>query len=95
MTAEKLNQEGQAIDLRKFAAGTKVYFYKPPNIGEVEKSGRKAKHLSHYVDSVQAIGSRGFVIAKKDVESGKVREYQRDAVMILLKKPLKGTLIAF
>ena len=49
MTSQKLSQSGKSIDYEALIPGAKVYFYKPPTAQEVERRGRKAKHLDHYV----------------------------------------------
>ena len=48
MNTERLNMAGCVIDKDLLREGQEVYFYKPPTISEVEKKGRKKKHLSHY-----------------------------------------------
>ena len=45
MTSRKLNQSGQEIDLKAMKVGAEAYFYKPPTIQDVERLGRKAKHI--------------------------------------------------
>ena len=90
MTREKLNQSGQKIDLEALTLGLEVYFYKPPTVQQVERRNRKAKHIDHYVGPAvikRIIGKRSFVMEMAD-EKGKVRQYQRDAGMIIpLRKP--------
>ena len=83
MTNQKLNQKGNRIDLDKFTIGSRAYFYKPPTQGEVERTGKKAKHLDHYTGPgaiTEKIGSKSFVISYEG------RTYQRDAGMILPEK---------
>ena len=61
MTAEKLNQSGQPVDLSKYPIGTKVFFYRPPSKQEVDSKGRRAKHIDHYVGPARVtkhIGTR-------------------------------------
>ncbi len=69
--------------------GIKVYFYKPSSAQEVEKRGRKAKHLDHYMGPATILRSvriRSFIIQYTD-EKGVTRTYQRDAFMISLIPP--------
>ena len=83
MTNQKLNQKGNRIDLDKFTIGSRAYFYKPPTQGEVERTGRKVKHLDHYTGPgviTEKIGSKSFVISYEG------RTFQRDAGMILPEK---------
>ena len=83
MTNQKLIQKGSRIDLTKFDIGSRAYFYKPPTQGEVERTGRKVKHLDHYTGAgviTEKIGSKSFVISFEG------RTYQRDAGMILPEK---------
>jgi hypothetical protein len=90
MTSRKLNQSGQEIDLKAMKVGAKAYFYKPPTIQDVERIGRKAKHLNHCVGPgtiKEIIGDRNFVIEHTNPRTGKCHEHQRDAGMVLLKKP--------
>jgi hypothetical protein len=66
MTHKDLNQKGQCYNLDHFVGGAKVYFYRPPNVLDVEKKTRKAKHIDHYVGPatiVKKIGSRSFQIS--------------------------------
>ena len=54
------------------------------------RRGRKVKHIDHYIGPghiLKHIGTRSVVIGIKD-ENNIVREYQRDAGMVLLKKPM-------
>ncbi len=46
MTADKLNQSGQPVDMSKYPIGTKVYFYKPPSKQEADNKGRSQAHRS-------------------------------------------------
>jgi hypothetical protein len=58
---------------------------------EVEKRGRKAKHLDHYTGPatiLRAIGTRSFVIQYTN-EKGVTRTYQMDASMISLVPPIE------
>ena len=90
MTCNNLNQSGQEIDLNKMKIGTQVYFYKPPSVDDVKRLGRKAKHINHYVGPgtiKEQIGSRGFMIEFTNPRTKTTHEFQRDAGMILLKKP--------
>ena len=94
MTSKKLSQTGKAIDYKALIPGAKVFFYKPPTAQEVERRGRKAKHLDHYIGPatiVRSIGNRSFVIQYTDAQ-GTTRTYQRDASMISLIPPteIKG-----
>ena len=47
MTAEKLNQSGQPVDMTKYPVDTRVFFYKPPSKQEADNKGRRAKHIDH------------------------------------------------
>ncbi len=61
MTAEKLNQSGQPVDMSKYPIGTKVFFYRPPSKQEADIKGRRAKHIDHYVGPARVtkhIGTR-------------------------------------
>ena len=94
MTSKKLSQSGKAIDYKALIPGANVFFYKPPTAQEVERRGRKAKHLDHYTGPatiVRSIGTRSFVIQYTDGQ-GTTRTYQRDASMISLVPPteIKG-----
>ena len=89
MSSKNLSQNGKRINYEALIPGAKVYFYKPPSIQEVEKRGRKAKHLDHYMGPatiLRAVGSRSFVIQYTD-EKGVTRTYQRDASMVSLVSP--------
>jgi hypothetical protein len=86
MTSQKLSQSGKSIDYEALIPGAKVYFYKPPTAQEVERRGRKAKHLDHYIGPaiiLRSIGTRSFVLQYTDGQ-GTTRTYQRDASMISL-----------
>jgi hypothetical protein len=51
--------------------------------------GRRAKHIDHYIGPgriVRHIETRSLVISMKD-SNNVDREYQRDAGMVLLRKP--------
>ena len=90
MASRKLNQSGQEIDLKAMKVGAKACFYKPPTIQDVERLGRKAKHIDHCVGpgtTKEIIGDRSFVIEHANPRTGKCHEFQRDAGMVLLKKP--------
>ena len=80
MTAEKRNQSGKPIDNALLKDGMEVYFYKPPSQAEVEKKGRKAKHLEHYHGPaviVKKIRTRSYEISY----NGKT--FKRDAGMLV------------
>jgi transposase InsO family protein len=86
MTNEKLNQAHQRINMKDFHVGAQVYFYKPPTVQQVEKKGRKAKHIDHYVGPgtiVRMVGGRSVVISKLNATTGKNVEFQRDVGMVL------------
>ena len=90
MTSENLSQSGQLVNLKDMPVGTKAYIYKPPTQQESIRRGRKVKHIDHYIGPghiLKHIGTRSVVIGIKD-ENNIVREYQRDAGMVLLKKPM-------
>jgi hypothetical protein len=90
MTAEKLNQSGQSVDMTKYPVGTRVFFYKPPSKQEADnKAGRRAKHIDHYVGPARVtrhIGTRSVQLEMEEV-NGKNITYKRDIGMLLLKKP--------
>jgi hypothetical protein len=89
MTAEKLNQSGQPVDMSRYPVGTKVFFYKPPSKQEADSKGRKAKHIDHYIGPARItehIGTRS-VQLEMDEHNGRNITYKRDIGMLLLKKP--------
>jgi hypothetical protein len=89
MTSENLSQTGQLVDLANMPIGTEAYIYKPPSQQEAISKGRRVKHINHYIGPghiVRHIGTRSVVISIKD-SNNIDREYQRDAGMVLLKKP--------
>jgi hypothetical protein len=89
MSSKKLSQNGKSINRKALVPGAKVYFYKPPSAQELEKRGRKAKHLDHYMGPatiLRSVGTRSFIIQYTD-EKGVTRTYQRDASMISLIPP--------
>ena len=89
MTAEKLNQSGQPVDMSRYPVGTKVFFYKPPSKQEADRKGRKAKHIDHYIGPARItehIGTRS-VQLEMDEHNGRNITYKRDIGMLLLKKP--------
>jgi len=89
MTAEKLNQSGQPVDMSRYPVGTKVFFYKPPSKQEADSKGRKAKHIDHYIGPARItehIGTRS-VQLEMDGHNGRNITYKRDIGMLLLKKP--------
>jgi hypothetical protein len=92
MTAEKLNQSGQPVDMTKFPIGTRVFFYKPPSKQEADNKGRRAKHIDHYVGPAKVtkhIGTRS-VQLEMEKTNGRNITYKRDIRMLLLKKPKVG-----
>ena len=69
--------------------GTEAYIYKPPSQQDTIRKGRRAKHIDHSIGPgriVRHIGTRSVVVVIKD-DHDVDREYQRDAGMVLLKKP--------
>jgi hypothetical protein len=89
MTSENLSQSGQLVDLSHMPVGAEAYVYKPPSQQEAINRGRRAKHIDHYIGPgriVKHIGTRSVVVSIKDCNNID-REYQRDAGMVLLKKP--------
>jgi hypothetical protein len=89
--SETILQNGKWINYEALVPGAKVYFYKPPSEQEVEKRGRKAKHLFQYTGPatiliLRSVGTRSFVIQYTN-EKGVIRTYQRDASMISLIPP--------
>ena len=92
MTAEKLNQSGQPVDMSKYPVGTKVLFYKPPSKQEADNKGRRAKHIDHFVGPARItkhIGTRSVQLEMEDT-NGKNITYKRDIGMLLLKRPKPG-----
>jgi hypothetical protein len=92
MTAEKLNQSGQPVDMTKFPIGTRVFFYKPPSKQEADNKGRRAKQIDHYVGPAKVtkhIGTRS-VQLEMEKTNGRSITYKRDIGMLLLKKPRVG-----
>jgi hypothetical protein len=89
MTAENLSQTGQLVNLANMPIGAEAYIYKPPSQQEAMRKSRRVKHIGHYIGPgriVRHIGTRSIVVAIKD-DNNIDREYQRDAGMVLLKKP--------
>jgi hypothetical protein len=89
MTAEKLNQSGQPVDMSKYPIGTKVFFYRPPSKQEVDSKGRRAKHIDHYVGPARVtkhIGTRSFQLEMEE-SNGRNIMYKRHIGMLLLKRP--------
>jgi hypothetical protein len=69
--------------------GTKAYVYKPPTQQETVSRGRKAKHIDHCIRPgtiVRHLGTRSVVVGIRDKNEIE-RKYQRDAGMVLLRKP--------
>ncbi len=69
--------------------GAEAYIYKSPSQQEAIREGRRVKHIDHYIGPgriVRHIGTRSIVVAIKD-DNNIDREYQRDAGMVLLRKP--------
>ena len=70
--------------MTKYVIGQKAYFYKPPSMKDTITRGRRAKHIDHYVGPriiAKHLGTRSIVIRYKE------KDFQRDAGMIMLKKP--------
>jgi hypothetical protein len=89
MTSENLSQTGQLVNLANTPIGAETYIYKPPSQQEAIRKGRRVKHIDHYLGPgriVRHIGTRSIVVVIKD-DHDVDREYQRDAGMVLLKKP--------
>jgi hypothetical protein len=89
MTSENLSQFGQLVNLAHMPIGAEAYIYKPPSQQEAINKGRRAKHIDHHIGPgriVRRIGTRSVVVSIKDCNNVD-REYQRDAGMVLLKKP--------
>jgi hypothetical protein len=94
ITAEKLNQSGQPVDMSKYPVGTRCFFYKPPSKQETDNKGRRAKHIDHYVGPARVtkhIGTRSVQLEMEEV-NGRNITYKRDIGMLLLKKPRTGDL---
>ena len=56
----------------------------------MERLGRKAKHINHHVGPgtmKEMTGNRNFVMERTNPRTGKRHEFQRDAGVVLLKKP--------
>ena len=90
MTAENLGQSGHLVNLANMPIGSEAYIYKPPTQQEAIRRGRKVKHIDHYIGPgriIRHIGTRSVVISIRD-SNNIDREYQRDAGMMLLKKPM-------
>ncbi len=89
MTSENLSQTGQLVNLANMPIGAEAYIYKPPSKQEAIRKGRRVKHIDHHIGPgriVRHIGTRSVVVVIKD-DHDVDREYQRDAGMVLLKKP--------
>jgi hypothetical protein len=85
MTSENLSQSGYAVNLSDYPVGVEAYLYKPPTMAETITRGRRAKHIDHYIGPgiiTKHIGTRSMVITLNG------REFQRDAGMIMLEKPV-------
>ncbi len=85
MTSENLSQSGYAVKLSDYPVGVEAYLYKPPTMAETITRGRRAKHIDHYIGPgiiTKHIGTRSMVITLNR------REFQRDAGMIMLEKPM-------
>jgi hypothetical protein len=90
MTSKNLSQSGQLVDLAHMPIGAEAYIYKLPSQQEAISRGRRAKHIVHYIGPgriVRHIGTRSVVVSIKD-HNNVDREYQRDAGMVLLRKPI-------
>jgi hypothetical protein len=91
MTAENIGKSGHLVNLANMPIGFEAYIYKPPTPQqEAIRRGRKVKHIDHYIGPgriIRHIGTRSVVISIKD-SNNIDREYQRDAGMVLLKKPM-------
>ena len=103
MTSERLNQAGKPI-ADEIPTGSKVFFYKPPTQSQVEKRGRKAKHLEHYCGPAIVLGklkdrngresSRSYELSyESSDENGRKRTltFVRDAAMIVPEKEMPKT----
>jgi hypothetical protein len=87
--AMRMAESGQLVDLANMPIGAEAYIYKPPSQQEAINKGRRVKHIDHYIGPgriVRHIGTRSVVISIKD-SNNVDREYQRDAGMVLLRKP--------
>ena len=85
MTSENLSQSGHAVNLDNYPIGKEAYLYKPPSMAETITRGRRAKHIDHYIGPgiiTRHIGTRSMVITLNG------RDFQRDAGMIMLEKPV-------
>jgi hypothetical protein len=89
MTPENFSQTGQLVNLSNMPIGSEAYIYKPPSQQDVIRKGRRVKHIEHYIGPgriVRHIGTRSVVVVIKN-DNNISKEYQRDAGMVLLKKP--------
>ncbi len=80
MTAEKLNQSGQPVDMSKYPIGIKVFFYRPPSKQEADSKGRRAKHIDHYVGPARItkhIGTRSVQLEMEEPNERNIT-YKRD-----------------
>jgi hypothetical protein len=77
-----LNQSGKVISDKPLERGDKVYFYRPPSQLEVQRRGRKAKHLMHYQGPATIIGS---IEGRKRQYEFKYngKRYKRDISMLI------------
>ena len=85
MTSENLSQSGHAVNLDNYPIGKEAYLYKPPSMAETIARGRRAKHIDHYIGPgiiTKHIGTRSMSIRLNG------RDFQRDAGMIMLEKPI-------
>jgi hypothetical protein len=92
MTAEKINQSGQPVDMAKYPVGTRAFFYKPPSKQEADSRGQRAKHIDHYVGPARVtkhIGTRSGQLEMEE-PNGRNITYKRDIGMLLLKRPKIG-----
>ena len=89
MPSNRLNQAGRSIgpDLQP---GARVYFYKPPTQSEIEKRGRMAKHLDHYLGPATVVrksGTRSYQLEYRDPKRANApKPFSRDISMIIPEK---------
>jgi hypothetical protein len=80
LTSLHLNQAGKPSNRKAFAIGARVYFYKPPDYAKVMATGRKVKHLAHYLGPATISSKIGESSYKIDFQG---KPFQREGGMLL------------